>query len=129
MCGIAGFVTVRPSRANGKVLERMTEIIHHRGPDHNGFYRDDFASLGHRRLSIIDLSAGQQPMSNEDGTRWIIYNGEVFNHAGLRPELEQAGITTRPGATPKPSCTPTKSTVPGVSSGSAACLHSPSGTK
>jgi asparagine synthase (glutamine-hydrolysing) len=73
------------------IIERMTGIIHHRGPDQDGFYRDDFASLGHRRLSIIDLSGGQQPMCNENGTQWIVYNGEVFNHAALRNTLESAG--------------------------------------
>jgi len=69
----------------------MTEIIRHRGPDDSGFFEDDGVHLGHRRLSIIDLATGAQPMSNEDGTRWIIYNGEIFNHQDLRPELERAG--------------------------------------
>jgi asparagine synthase (glutamine-hydrolysing) len=91
MCGIAGFVTRAPNELPDSVLIRMTEIIRHRGPDACGYYRDPCASLGHRRLSIIDLSAGQQPMSNEDGGLWITYNGEIFNHADLRPALEQAG--------------------------------------
>jgi asparagine synthase (glutamine-hydrolysing) len=91
MCGIAGFVSARSFETPGKVLERMTEVIHHRGPDQNGYYRDALASLGHLRLSIIDLSTGQQPMCNEDGSRWIVYNGEVFNHRALRPALENAG--------------------------------------
>jgi asparagine synthase (glutamine-hydrolysing) len=69
----------------------MTDVIRHRGPDGHGYYRDTFASLGHRRLSIIDLSAGNQPMTNEDGSLWIVYNGEIFNHASLREELERAG--------------------------------------
>ncbi len=69
----------------------MAVLIHHRGPDEGGFYFDDYAGLGHRRLSIIDLSAGQQPMANEDGELRIIFNGEIFNHADLRPELEGAG--------------------------------------
>src|SRR5580692_5255097 len=91
MCGIAGFVTRAPDAPPDSLLARMTGIIHHRGPDGSGFYRDPFASLGHRRLSIIDLSAGNQPMSNEDATLWISYNGEIFNHADLRPALEHAG--------------------------------------
>ena len=91
MCGIAGYVTVRPSPPQRSVLERMTDVIHHRGPDESGFYQDERASLGHRRLSIIDLATGQQPMSNEDGRLWITYNGEIFNHADLRPGLERAG--------------------------------------
>jgi asparagine synthase (glutamine-hydrolysing) len=73
------------------VLHRMTEIIAHRGPDAGTYYRDSFASLGHRRLSIIDLSTGGQPMTSESGDLWIIYNGEIFNHADVRPELESAG--------------------------------------
>jgi asparagine synthase (glutamine-hydrolysing) len=91
MCGIAGYVTVRPSPPQHAALERMTEAIGHRGPDDSGFYRDTWASLGHRRLSIIDLATGRQPMSNEDGGLWISYNGEIFNHADLRPALEKAG--------------------------------------
>src|SRR5271155_1612791 len=91
MCGIAGFVTRAPDAPPDSLLARMTGIIHHRGPDGCGFYRDAFASLGHRRLSIIDVSAGHQPMSNEDGALWITYNGEIYNHADLRPALERAG--------------------------------------
>ena len=91
MCGIAGFVTARPGGPDRALLERMTDAIRHRGPDESGYYQDERASLGHRRLSIIDLATGQQPMSNEDGGLWITYNGEIFNHAGLRPALEAAG--------------------------------------
>jgi asparagine synthase (glutamine-hydrolysing) len=91
MCGIAGFTTRAPSGVPDSVVVRMTDTIHHRGPDDSGFYRDPYASLGHRRLSIIDVRDGAQPMSNEDGTLWITYNGEIFNHADLRPSLEQAG--------------------------------------
>ncbi len=71
----------------------MTDRIAHRGPDGSGFFCDDFVALGHRRLSIIDVAGGHQPMGNEDGRLQIIYNGEVFNHAQLRPALEAAGHT------------------------------------
>jgi len=91
MCGIAGFVSRNPLSEPDIILERMTESIRHRGPDGSGFYRDSFAQLGHRRLSIIDVAGGAQPMTNEDGNLWIVYNGEIFNHAGLRPDLERAG--------------------------------------
>ena len=91
MCGITGFVTSSPDAPPDSLLARMTGILRHRGPDACGYYRDAFASLGHRRLSIIDVRAGHQPMSNEDGSLWIVYNGEIFNHADLRPALEQAG--------------------------------------
>jgi len=91
MCGIAGFVKPDPSGSASAILERMTEVIRHRGPDDAGAYEDRFAALGHRRLSIIDLAGGHQPMANEDGSLWIVYNGEIFNHADLRGELERAG--------------------------------------
>lgn len=95
MCGIAGFVTTSPwftgGDAAGNVITRMTGAIAHRGPDDSGFYRDPSASLGHRRLSIVDLSGGHQPAANETDEIWIVYNGEVFNHADLRPALEAAG--------------------------------------
>ena len=91
MCGIAGFVTVRGSPAPSGTLRRMTDAIRHRGPDAEGFWEKGEAALGHRRLSIIDLSAGAQPMANEDDSLWIVYNGEIFNHAALRPALEKAG--------------------------------------
>src|SRR5579871_1687815 len=91
MCGIAGFVTDSPPANASAVLARMTTAIHHRGPDDAGFYHDRYAFLGHRRLSIVDLAGGHQPMSNETGSMWIAYNGEIFNHAGLRAPLESAG--------------------------------------
>ncbi len=90
MCGIAGYVTLQPSDSPS-IIERMTDVIRHRGPDDFGFYRDPHASLGFRRLAIIDLSGGHQPMSNEDSSLWITFNGEIFNHADLRPALEHAG--------------------------------------
>ncbi len=95
MCGIGGYVSLRPEgirRYPEAVLHRMTQRIAHRGPDADGAYLDAYAALGHRRLSIIDLSqAGAQPMTSESGRLQIVYNGEIFNHAGLRPELERAG--------------------------------------
>ena len=91
MCGIAGFVTRASGTQPDSAVASMTDTIRHRGPDGSGYYRDSHASLGHRRLSIIDVAGGHQPMSNEDGSLWITYNGEIFNHADLRPALEQAG--------------------------------------
>ena len=91
MCGIVGFVTSRPGDPQSTIVERMTTVLEHRGPDAFGYHQDAWAHLGHRRLSIIDLATGQQPMTNEDQSLWIVYNGEVFNHAGVRPELERAG--------------------------------------
>jgi asparagine synthase (glutamine-hydrolysing) len=91
MCGIAGYVTAAPSSDSEAVLRQMTDVIAHRGPDDCGYYHDSHAHLGHRRLSIIDVTAGHQPMPNETRSHWIVYNGEIFNHADIRPQLEQAG--------------------------------------
>ncbi|MBM3813756.1 MAG: asparagine synthase (glutamine-hydrolyzing) [Acidimicrobiia bacterium] len=91
MCGIAGFVTFRPPAGAESLLERMTTTLQHRGPDDVGYYHVAPAFLGHRRLSIVDLSRGHQPIYNEDRSRLILYNGEIFNHAELRPGLERAG--------------------------------------
>jgi asparagine synthase (glutamine-hydrolysing) len=87
MCGITGFVG-RPDRA---LLEAMTESLHHRGPDDVGYHEDAFASLGFRRLSIIDLEHGNQPMSTDSGRLHLVYNGEVYNFRELREELRAAG--------------------------------------
>ena len=97
MCGIAGFVTTTPASGSVAQLGRMTDEIRHRGPDDFGYYHDDWAHLGHRRLSIIDVAGGHQPLTNETRTLWLTYNGEIFNHADVRPSLEQAGhrYTTR----------------------------------
>ena len=90
MCGIAGFLSANKN-VDRDVLRAMTDRIAHRGPDGSGFFFDDFVALGHRRLSIIDVAGGHQPMGNEDGRLQIVYNGEIFNHAQLRPALEAAG--------------------------------------
>jgi asparagine synthase (glutamine-hydrolysing) len=93
MCGINGIVY---SERSGRVverplLERMRDIISHRGPDEHGLFIDRNVGLGHRRLSIVDVAAGHQPMTNENGTVHIVYNGEVYNHADHRAELEARG--------------------------------------
>jgi asparagine synthase (glutamine-hydrolysing) len=91
MCGIAGFVTNSERDRDQATLARMTGLLRHRGPDDSGLWTDGVAFLGHRRLSIVDLAAGHQPMSNEDGNLQIIFNGEIFNHESIRRELERAG--------------------------------------
>ncbi len=91
MCGIAGTVTATPNSESRSVLEAMTGVLRHRGPDGSGYYQDEWAALGHRRLSIIDLAAGSQPMTSESGELWCTYNGEIFNHGEVRRELEAAG--------------------------------------
>jgi asparagine synthase (glutamine-hydrolysing) len=91
MCGIVGFVTSRPDNSAASVLARMAATIAHRGPDDSGEYHDSWAHLKHLRLSIVDLATGHQPMTNETGNLWTIYNGEIFNHTSVREELQAAG--------------------------------------
>ena len=89
MCGIAGLIsTVRSREA---AMARMLAALQHRGPDGEGMYRDEFALLGHRRLSIIDLKGGQQPLRNADGSIQLVCNGEIYNYRELRRELERDG--------------------------------------
>src|SRR6266436_1399898 len=92
MCGIAGVVsTTRESNITEALVHHMCNQIVYRGPDAEGLYVADGAGLGMRRLSIIDLSGGHQPVFNEDRSSWIVYNGEIYNFLDLRPELESRG--------------------------------------
>ncbi len=91
MCGIAGFVNGGSVAANRDVLARMTAAIAHRGPDGEGLYVAGPVALGHRRLAIIDPSGGAQPLSNEDGSVWITYNGELYDELPIRDELKTRG--------------------------------------
>jgi asparagine synthase (glutamine-hydrolysing) len=92
MCGIAGIVAAERLHPEDHArVAAMRDILAHRGPDDTGAYADDRAALGHRRLSIVDLAAGHQPIANEDDTVWIVFNGEIYNHADVRVELEAAG--------------------------------------
>jgi asparagine synthase (glutamine-hydrolysing) len=92
MCGISGlFYYDRNQRPDTGVLDRMRAVSNHRGPDDHGLYTDGPAGLAFNRLSIIDLSGGHQPMSNEDGTVWIVFNGEIYNFAELRDDLLARG--------------------------------------
>jgi asparagine synthase (glutamine-hydrolysing) len=92
MCGICGiFNFERTENVSPEVLASMNRQIIHRGPDDEGFYVAGNVGLAMRRLSIIDLAAGHQPMSNEDGTLWLVFNGEIYNHQELRPDLEARG--------------------------------------
>lgn len=94
MCGIAGIVG--PGKESSQILRAMVAAIAHRGPDGEGFFEDAWAALGHRRLAVIDLSEnGAQPMSNEDGSVQVVYNGEIYNFAELIPDLVRKGHTFR----------------------------------
>ena len=91
MCGVAGIARRRPVGVAAELLERMASAIRHRGPDGFGLHVDDRVGLTNARLSVIDLARGVQPMTNEDGSVFIVYNGEIFNHLALRGELEARG--------------------------------------
>jgi asparagine synthase (glutamine-hydrolysing) len=93
MCGINGIALsrARPAPVDRAVLERMRDVLRHRGPDDAGVFIDGRVGLGHRRLSIVDLATGHQPMANADGSIRIVFNGEIFNHAARRAELAARG--------------------------------------
>jgi asparagine synthase (glutamine-hydrolysing) len=98
MCGIAGVVFLESREPVAECeVRRMLAMIRHRGPDEFGIFLDQGVGLGSARLSIIDLQSGQQPITNEDRSQWVVFNGEIFNYLELRPELEARGhkfITT-----------------------------------
>ena len=88
MCGICGKIHFDSGKpVLQEEIRKMTELIHHRGPDDSGYYLKENVGLGFQRLSIIDLDTGHQPLSNEDGTLWIVFNGEIYNHLRLRQML------------------------------------------
>src|SRR6266566_5163524 len=91
MCGIAGIVRSDGAQIDRDLLARMNTAISHRGPDDDGFYFGDGVGLAMRRLSIIDLAHGQQPIHNQDQTAWIVFNGEIYNYRELRAQLENLG--------------------------------------
>src|SRR5688572_16057210 len=91
MCGITGYVTNNSTPVERELLETMSRVIEHRGPDDDGFYIKENVGLAMRRLSIIDLAHGKQPIRNADGTKWIVYNGEIYNYQELRDDLESNG--------------------------------------
>ena len=97
MCGIAGMILTAPTSGSSEVLRKMTKAVQRRGPDDEGyfesFYNNNtcYVGLGHARLSIIDLASGHQPLSNEDGSLQIVFNGEIYNYQELRTELVRKG--------------------------------------
>jgi asparagine synthase (glutamine-hydrolysing) len=94
MCGICGIV----GRPDLKAVRRMTTAMVHRGPDDESYFSDERATLGFRRLAIIDVAGGQQPLANEDGTIQVVFNGEIYNHRDVRTRLAQRGHTLRSGS-------------------------------
>ena len=110
MCGFTGFVS--RSAPNVDALHAMGDSIRHRGPDEEGHYVDEHCAIAHRRLSIIDLANGHQPMSSPDGRYVLAYNGEIYNFQELRQELT-APIPSSPTRTPRCSSTAIWSGAPG----------------
>src|SRR5467141_319098 len=96
MCGIFGlFDADARTPVDRRVLQRMGDVLAHRGPDGGGVYTDHGFGMGMRRLSIIDLATGDQPLANEDGTIWVVFNGEIYNFADIRTDLERQGHVFR----------------------------------
>src|SRR5262245_17484467 len=96
MCGINGVFHYRGGVADLPLIERQAHVLRHRGPDDHGTWSDGDVAFGHRRLSIVDLSqAGHQPMSNEDGSLWVTYNGEIYNWPSIKPGLIARGHQLR----------------------------------
>jgi len=95
MCGVAGILSLRGAPPNCEQLAAMAASLSHRGPDEFGVYRDASVGLAHARLSIIDISAGKQPLCNEDASLWVVFNGEIFNYVELREELLALGHVFR----------------------------------
>jgi len=91
MCDIAGVLATERQPLGPPDLERMCRALEHRGPDDEGYFHNQHVALAQRRLSIIDLSAGRQPTTNEDGSVWVTFNGEIYNFQELRADLERAG--------------------------------------
>lgn len=91
MCGIAGIVDYKTGKATPSVVEKMLQAISYRGPDESGIYYSRFSAMGNVRLSILDLVSGQQPLSDQSGRFWIVYNGEIFNYVELKETLLKEG--------------------------------------
>ena len=96
MCGIAGFINLSAGpKPEKQHLEKMIQMLQHRGPDDFGYYTDNQAGLAHARLSIIDLDGGHQPMTDAEESVWIVFNGEIFNYLELRDDLIKSGVHFR----------------------------------
>src|SRR5574340_1057069 len=91
MCGICGVLNLNSEAVDPNVLEKMAKTLQHRGPDEKGIFVQGRIGLGHRRLSIIDVCSGQQPMAATGSQLWISFNGEIFNYVELRKDLEKRG--------------------------------------
>ena len=91
MCGIVGFIDQRKSNEKKEIIKNMADRINHRGPDGEGYFTDKYIALGHKRLAILDLKGGEQPIFNEDKSMVIIFNGEIYNYEELKEDLKKKG--------------------------------------
>src|SRR5579859_1231275 len=91
MCGIAGVAGFGEKPVLLEEVQGMCDALYHRGPDDHGYYRSEDIVMGMRRLSIIDLNTGRQPIGNERGSVWVVFNGEIYNYKELRAELQAFG--------------------------------------
>ena len=90
ICGIYAYGGVTDAESDRRDVQAMMDTLRHRGPDGEGLTQHGPATLGHRRLSIVDVAGGAQPLANEDDTVWVTYNGEIYNFSDLRSELERS---------------------------------------
>jgi asparagine synthase (glutamine-hydrolysing) len=91
MCGVVGIIDLKTGTVSKRQLKRMADVLIHRGPDGEGYLCDGPVGFGHRRLSIIDLAGGKQPMRNDENSIWITFNGEIYNFLEIRSELQSRG--------------------------------------
>ena len=129
MCGFVGFLNTPEVGSPENVVRAMADRIIHRGPDDADYYVDEGISLGFRRLSIIDLEDGRQPILNEDGTKVLVFNGEIYNFQSLREDLLKKGHVFKPAPTRRPSSTGTRSTARRSCKSCGACSPLSSGTR
>ncbi len=126
---ISGWWNVEGKAVDATEAHRLTERIAHRGPDDDGFYLNENVGLAMRRLSIIDVAHGKQPMHNQDKTAWIVFNGEIYNFQELKRDLENADTSFAGIPTPKFCRICTKNTARRLSKNCAECLRLRSGTR
>lgn len=128
MCGIAGILYRDPQqRPDPAVLKAMGDSLAHRGPDAEGFFSQPGIGLVHRRLSIIDLAGGDQPMGNEDDSIQVVFNGEIYNYRQLHPGWKSKATASAPGPTPRSWFTSTRKKARTSSRGCGGCSPWPSG--
>ncbi|MEK9145170.1 MAG: asparagine synthetase B, partial [Elusimicrobiota bacterium] len=95
MCGICGVVYTDPGKVDSSLLKKANDLLAHRGPDDEGSFADEHAGIAMRRLAIIDLKTGHQPMSSRDGSLHLVFNGEIYNFQELRSALQKDGVSFR----------------------------------